>query len=286
METLRRFYIVIKANEISRMTKKPPYNQNQNVYRFCLERGDSMSMIQFEGVDKYYGNFHALKDINLNIEKGETVVLIGPSGSGKSTLIRTVNGLEEIDQGKLMVDGFDLHEEKTNMNKIRKNVGMVFQHFNLYNNKTVLENIMLAPRLVLKKDEAENKKTALALLDRVGLKDKAENMPKTLSGGQKQRVAIARSLAMSPKALLFDEPTSALDPEMVEDVLNVMKEIASDSNMTLLIVTHEMGFAKAVSDRVIFMADGQILEDAPSATFFDNPQNDRAKKFLSQVEKH
>lgn len=245
-----------------------------------------MSMIQFEGVDKYYGNFHALKNINLNIEKGETVVLIGPSGSGKSTLIRTVNGLEEIDEGKLLVDGFDLHEEKTNMNKIRKNVGMVFQHFNLYNNKTVLENIMLAPRLVLKKDEAENKKTALALLDRVGLKDKAHNMPKTLSGGQKQRVAIARSLAMSPKALLFDEPTSALDPEMVEDVLNVMKEIAADSDMTLLIVTHEMGFAKAVSDRVIFMADGQILEDAPSATFFDNPQNDRAKKFLSQVEKH
>lgn len=245
-----------------------------------------MSMIEFKDVEKYYGDFHALKDINLKIDAGETVVLIGPSGSGKSTLIRTVNGLEEIQEGQLIVDGFDLHDPKTDMNKIRKNVGMVFQHFNLYNNKTVIENIMLAPRLVLKRDEAENKRIAMELLERVGLVDKANNMPSALSGGQKQRVAIARSLAMKPKCLLFDEPTSALDPEMIGDVLKVMREIAEDSDMTMLVVTHEMGFARAVADRVIFMADGQILEDSSTEQFFKDPSNERAKKFLSQVANH
>lgn len=245
-----------------------------------------MSMIEFKNVEKYYGNFHALKNINLKIDEGETVVLIGPSGSGKSTLIRTINGLEEIQQGQLLVNGFDLHDPKTDMNRIRKNVGMVFQHFNLYNNKSTLENIMLAPRLVLKRDEAENKKIAMELLEKVGLADKAANMPSELSGGQKQRVAIARSLAMKPKALLFDEPTSALDPEMIGDVLDVMRDIAKDSSMTMLVVTHEMSFAKAVADRVIFMADGQILEDSTTQAFFDNPKEARAKKFLSQVEHH
>ena len=220
-----------------------------------------MAMIEFKNVQKYYGDFHALKDINLKIDAGETVVLIGPSGSGKSSLIRTVNGLDPIRSGQLIVIGFDLGDKKTDVNKIRKDVGMVFQHFNLYNNKDVLENIMLAPRVVLKRPEEENKQLAMSLLEQVGLADKAHNMPAQLSGGQKQRVAIARSLVMKPKCLLFDEPTSALDPEMIDDVLDVMKEIAHRSDMTMLVVTHEMGFAKAVADRVIFMADGRILED-------------------------
>lgn len=243
-----------------------------------------MSMIEFKNVEKYYGKFHALKNINLKINEGETVVLIGPSGSGKSTLIRTINGLEEIQEGKLLVNGFDLHDPKTDINRIRKNVGMVFQHFNLYNNKSTLENVMLAPRLVLKRNEDENKKVAMALLDKVGLADKAANMPSELSGGQKQRAAIARSLAMQPKALLFDEPTSALDPEMVGDVLDVMRDIAKDSSMTMLVVTHEMSFAKAVADRVIFMADGEILEDSTTEEFFNNPREPRAQQFLSQVD--
>lgn len=243
-----------------------------------------MSMIEFKNVEKYYGKFHALKNINLKIDEGETVVLIGPSGSGKSTLIRTINGLEEIQEGKLLVNGFDLHDPKTDINRIRKNVGMVFQHFNLYNNKSTLENVMLAPRLVLKRNEDENKKAAMALLDKVGLADKAANMPSELSGGQKQRAAIARSLAMQPKALLFDEPTSALDPEMVGDVLDVMRDIAKDSSMTMLVVTHEMSFAKAVADRVIFMADGEILEDSTTEEFFNNPREPRAQQFLSQVD--
>lgn len=246
-----------------------------------------MAMIEFKNVQKYYGDFHALKDINLKIDAGETVVLIGPSGSGKSSLIRTVNGLDPIRSGQLIVNGFDLGNKKTDVNKIRKDVGMVFQHFNLYNNKDVLENIMLAPRVVLKRPEEENKKLAMDLLEQVGLADKAHNMPAQLSGGQKQRVAIARSLAMKPKCLLFDEPTSALDPEMIDDVLDVMKEIAHRSDMTMLVVTHEMGFAKAVADRVIFMADGRILEDDSTENFFDGePSNERARQFLSKINGH
>lgn len=246
-----------------------------------------MAMIEFKNVQKYYGDFHALKDINLKIDAGETVVLIGPSGSGKSSLIRTVNGLDPIRSGQLIVNGFDLGDKKTDVNKIRKDVGMVFQHFNLYNNKDVLENIMLAPRVVLKRPEEENKKLAMDLLEQVGLADKAHNMPAQLSGGQKQRVAIARSLAMKPKCLLFDEPTSALDPEMIDDVLDVMKEIAHRSDMTMLVVTHEMGFAKAVADRVIFMADGRILDDDSTENFFDGePSNERARQFLSKINGH
>ena len=246
-----------------------------------------MAMIEFKNVQKYYGDFHALKDINLKIDAGETVVLIGPSGSGKSSLIRTVNGLDPIRSGQLIVNGFDLGDKKTDVNKIRKDVGMVFQHFNLYNNKDVLENIMLAPRVVLKRPEEENKKLAMDLLEQVGLADKTHNMPAQLSGGQKQRVAIARSLAMKPKCLLFDEPTSALDPEMIDDVLDVMKEIAHRSDMTMLVVTHEMGFAKAVADRVIFMADGRILEDDSTENFFDGePSNERARQFLSKINGH
>ncbi|KRL11268.1 ABC-type polar amino acid transport system, ATPase component [Levilactobacillus zymae DSM 19395] len=241
-------------------------------------------MIEFHNVEKYYGDFHALHNINLTIEAGETVVLIGPSGSGKSTLIRSVNGLERIREGKLIVNGQDLANPKTDINRIRKNVGMVFQHFNLYANKTILENIMLAPRIVLHRDEEENKKVAMEMLDRVGLADQAPKMPAQLSGGQQQRIAIARSLAMKPKCLLFDEPTSALDPEMVDDVLNIMKTIARDSSMTSLVVTHEMGFAREVANRVIFMADGRILEDDSKDQFFNGePTNERARQFLSKI---
>ncbi|KRM61564.1 phosphate ABC transporter ATP-binding protein [Paucilactobacillus vaccinostercus DSM 20634] len=246
-----------------------------------------MSMIEFHDVQKYYGDFHALKNINLTVEAGETVVLIGPSGSGKSTLIRTINGLEPIQKGQLIVNGYDLADKKTDPNKIRKNVGMVFQHFNLYANKTVLENIMLAPKIVLKRPDDENREFAMKLLDKVGLANKADSYPRQLSGGQQQRIAIARSLAMKPKCLLFDEPTSALDPEMIDDVLNVMKDIARDSDMTMLVVTHEMGFAREVGDRVIFMADGEILEDDSKETFFDGqPSNERARQFLSKIIVH
>lgn len=244
-------------------------------------------MIEFHNVEKYYGKFHALKNINLTIDSGETVVLIGPSGSGKSTLIRTINGLDPIQSGQLIVNGYDLSDKKTNINKIRREVGMVFQHFNLYNNKSVIENIMLAPRIVLKRPEDENRELAMQLLDKVGLASKADNMPAQLSGGQKQRIAIARSLAMKPKCLLFDEPTSALDPEMIDDVLDVMKDIAENSNMTMLVVTHEMSFAQAVADRVIFMADGQILEDDTTAKFFgDQPSTKRAQEFMSKISGH
>lgn len=245
-----------------------------------------MSMIEFHGVQKYYGKFHALKDIDLTINKGETVVLIGPSGSGKSTLARTVNGLEDIQEGQLIVNGHDLSNPKTNINILRKDVGMVFQHFNLYQNKSVLENVMLAPRIVLKLNEEENRKRADETLEMVGLADKKENMPSQVSGGQAQRVAIARSLAMKPKCMLFDEPTSALDPEMIDDVLQVIKKVASQGDMTSLIVTHEMGFAKEVADRVIFMDEGRILEDTDSKSFFENPQNERAQKFLGKIITH
>ncbi|WP_275980015.1 amino acid ABC transporter ATP-binding protein [Ligilactobacillus ubinensis] len=245
-----------------------------------------MAMIEFKNVDKYYGKYHALTDINLQVQQGEVVVVIGPSGSGKSTLIRTINGLEEIESGQLIVNGMDLADKKADLNELRKNVGMVFQHFNLYANKTVIENIMLAPRLVLKRDEAENKKIALRLLDTVGLAEKADAYPKQLSGGQKQRVAIARSLAMKPKVLLFDEPTSALDPEMIDDVLNVMKSIAKQGDMTLVVVTHEMGFAREVADRVIFFDQGQVVEDDPAEEFFKQPKEERARQFLSKIITH
>ncbi|KRO17141.1 amino acid ABC transporter ATP-binding protein [Lacticaseibacillus saniviri] len=245
-----------------------------------------MSMIEFHDVEKYYGKFHALKDINLTIDRGEVVTIIGPSGSGKSTLLRTINGLERITSGQLIVNNFDLADKKTNMNRIRKNVGMVFQHFNLYANKNVLDNITLGPELVLKRNKAEVQKEAMELLDMVGLADKAESFPSQLSGGQKQRVAIARSLAMKPRAILFDEPTSALDPEMIGDVLDVMQQIAKQG-MTMVVVTHEMGFARRVGDRIIFMADGQILEDSHDVNeFFDHPDEPRAKEFISKIINH
>ena len=245
-----------------------------------------MSMVEFRDVQKFYGKFHALHNINLQIDQGETVVLIGPSGSGKSTLIRTINRLESIQGGKLIVNNQDLSNPKTDSNRLRQDVGMVFQHFNLYKNKNVLENVMLAPRIVSHMPEEENKKQALHLLDMVGVADKAHNMPAQISGGQKQRVAIARSLAMYPKLLLFDEPTSALDPEMIDEVLQVIKKITSASDMTSLIVTHEMGFAKEVANRVIFMDQGQIVEDDDSKSFFERPKTDRAQQFLSKIITH
>ena len=245
-----------------------------------------MSMVEFRDVQKFYGKFNALHNINLQIDQGETVVLIGPSGSGKSTLIRTINRLESIQGGKLIVNNQDLSNPKTDSNRLRQDVGMVFQHFNLYKNKNVLENVMLAPRIVSHMPEEENKKQALHLLDMVGVADKAHNMPAQISGGQKQRVAIARSLAMHPKLLLFDEPTSALDPEMIDEVLQVIKKITSASDMTSLIVTHEMGFAKEVANRVIFMDQGQIVEDDDSKSFFEQPKTDRAQQFLSKIITH
>ena len=246
----------------------------------------TMSMIEFHNVQKFYGHFHALHDINLEIDQGETVVLIGPSGSGKSTLVRTVNGLESIQKGKLIVNGHDLSDPKTNLNILRSDVGMVFQHFNLYKNKDVLENIMLAPRIVSHIPEEENKKQALDLLDMVVLRKWAHNMPSQISGGQKQRVAIARTLAMKPKLILYDEPTSALDPEMIDDVLQVIKKVTNESGMTSLIVTHEMGFAKEVANRVIFMDQGRIVEDDDSESFFKQPKTERAQQFLSKIISH
>ncbi|ROX71432.1 amino acid ABC transporter ATP-binding protein [Enterococcus faecium] len=245
-----------------------------------------MAMIKVDHVDKYYGKFHALKNINLEFEKGEVVVVIGPSGSGKSTMLRCINGLETISSGKLLINDTDLHDKKTKLTEVRKNIGMVFQHFNLYPNKTVLENITLAPIKVLKQDQATAVKNAEKFLKTVNMLDKKDSYPSMLSGGQQQRVAIARGLAMNPEMLLFDEPTSALDPEMIGDVLDVMKKLAHDG-MSMIVVTHEMGFAKEVADRVIFMADGEVLEDSRNVRdFFENPNEVRAQQFISKVINH
>ncbi|MDR1568332.1 MAG: amino acid ABC transporter ATP-binding protein [Streptococcaceae bacterium] len=244
-------------------------------------------MIEFSQVEKYYGEYHALRDINLNIDKGQVVVLIGPSGSGKSTLIRTINALEEIDSGKLIVNGHDVSKASPReLSKLRKEAGMVFQHFNLYPHKTVLENITLAPVKVLGQSLEAATKIAEKFLKFVNMWDKKDAYPNTLSGGQKQRVAIARGLAMNPELLLFDEPTSALDPETIGDVLAVMQKLAKDG-MSMIIVTHEMGFARSVADRIIFMADGEILEDTTDVeAFFDAPKEERAKQFLSKIINH
>ena len=245
-----------------------------------------MSMIEFHDVNKYFGKFQALKNINLTIDRGEVVTIIGPSGSGKSTVLRCINGLERITSGQLIVNDFDLADKKTDMNRIRKNVGMVFQHFNLYANKNVLQNITLGPDLVLKRDKAEVEQEARDLLKMVGLESKADSFPGELSGGQQQRVAIARSLAMKPKAILFDEPTSALDPEKIGDVLDVMQKIA-EQGMTMVVVTHEMGFARHVGNRIVFMDDGKILVDSTDVNqFFDDPQEPRAKEFISKIINH
>ena len=225
---------------------------------------------------------HVLKDISLEIMEGEVVVIIGPSGSGKSTLLRCINGLEEPTGGDIIIDDQNIGSKKVNINHVRERVGMVFQHFNLFNNMNVLRNLMLAPVDLKKADKAQAEKDAMAMLERVGLADKAKAMPRQLSGGQKQRVAIARALCMKPDIMLFDEPTSALDPEMVGEVLEVMKELARDG-MTMAVVTHEMGFAREVADRVIFMDGGIILEEGTPEQIFGNPQNQRTKDFLNKV---
>lgn len=238
-------------------------------------------MIELKDVRKSFGKNEVLKGINLQIDKGEVVVIIGPSGSGKSTVLRTMNYLEEPTSGHVIVDGMDL-SDKNKLNAVRTEVGMVFQNFNLFPHMTVLDNLTLAPVNVRKTDKKEAQDIAMKLLERVGLVDKAQMYPDSLSGGQKQRVAIARALAMKPKVMLFDEPTSALDPEMVREVLDVMKSLA-DEGMTMVIVTHEMGFAKEVADRVLFVDGGQILEDGTPAQVFDAPTSDRTKLFLSKI---
>ncbi|QBZ03184.1 amino acid ABC transporter ATP-binding protein [Weissella confusa] len=240
------------------------------------------AIVEVKDVHKSYGKNEVLKGISLDVEESEVVVMIGPSGSGKSTFLRSLNKLEEINSGQIKINGWDLVDPKNNIDKTRETIGMVFQHFNLFPHLTVLQNMMLAPVEVAGQTKAEAEETARALLARVGLADKADVKPNTLSGGQKQRVAIARALAMNPKIMLFDEPTSALDPEMVGDVLGVMKELAEEG-MTMIVVTHEMGFAKQVADRVVFFADGYIREEGTPEEVFNNPQDDRTKEFLDKV---
>jgi len=239
-------------------------------------------MIDIRGMHKWYGEFHVLKDINLTIKKGERIVICGPSGSGKSTLIRCINRLEEHQRGDIVVDGVELTDDVKHIDQIRKEVGMVFQHFNLFPHLTVLENCSLAPIWVRKMPRKEAEEIAMQYLEKVKIPEQAKKYPGQLSGGQQQRVAIARSLCMSPSIMLFDEPTSALDPEMIKEVLDTMIELA-ESGMTMICVTHEMGFAKTVANRVIFMDDGQIIEENEPEEFFTNPQSDRTKLFLSQI---
>ena len=246
---------------------------------------DNRPLVELTHVEKHYGDLHVLKDINLTVRKGEVLVIVGPSGSGKSTMCRTINRLEPIDSGDIRIDGKPLPQEGKELAKLRAEVGMVFQSFNLFANKTILENVTLAPIKVRHMGKKEAEDLAMDLLGRVGVASQASKMPSQLSGGQQQRVAIARALAMQPKVMLFDEPTSALDPEMVNEVLDVMVELAHEG-MTMLCVTHEMGFARKVADKVVFMADGQILEQSTPDDFFEHPKTDRAKDFLSKILTH
>ncbi len=238
-----------------------------------------------EGVNKHFGDLHVLKDINLSVAKGEVVILIGPSGSGKSTLCRTINRLETYETGSITIDGKKLPDEGKELANLRADVGMVFQSFNLFAHKTILENVTLGPIKVRKTPKAEAEKRAMELLDRVGVAQQSAKYPAPLSGGQQQRVAIARSLAMNPKVMLFDEPTSALDPEMINEVLDVMVELAKDG-MTMIVVTHEMGFARKAADKVVFLSDGEIVETGTPEDFFSNPTSARAKDFLSKILTH
>ncbi len=242
-------------------------------------------LVVLEGVNKHFGSLHVLRDINLSIDKGEVVVVIGPSGSGKSTLCRAINRLETFESGSIRIDGQPMPEEGKALAQLRADVGMVFQSFNLFAHKTILDNVTLGPIKVRKAKKADAEKRAMELLERVGVEEQAEKFPAQLSGGQQQRVAIARSLAMDPKVMLFDEPTSALDPEMINEVLDVMIELAK-SGMTMVVVTHEMGFARRAANRVVFMADGQIVEQAAPDTFFTEPTSDRAKDFLGKILTH
>ncbi|MGB0573905.1 MAG: amino acid ABC transporter ATP-binding protein [Hyphomicrobiales bacterium] len=246
---------------------------------------DDSTIISINKLNKWYGNFHALKDIDLSVNKTEKIVICGPSGSGKSTLIRCINRLEVHQEGTIIVDGVELNDDLRHINEIRSEVGMVFQHFNLFPHLTVLENCTLAPIWVRKKSRNEANQMAMELLEKVRIPDQADKYPGQLSGGQQQRVAIARALCMQPRVMLFDEPTSALDPEMIKEVLETMIELA-DSGMTMIVVTHEMGFANKVADRIIFMDEGQIVEQNDPESFFNNPESDRTKLFLSQILNH
>ena len=239
-------------------------------------------MINVENLSKNFGDLKVLKNISTTVNKGEVISIIGPSGSGKSTFLRCINKLEEPTEGHIYIDGMDLMDKNTDINKIRERVGMVFQHFNLFPNMTVLENLTLSPTMVKKESKEEAEKYAVDLREKVGLSDKANSYPTQLSGGQKQRIAIARALAMKPEVILFDEPTSALDPEMIKEVLDVMRDLAKEG-MTMLIVTHEMGFAKNVGNRILFMDNGEIIEDCSPKDFFENPTNERIKDFLNKV---
>lgn len=258
---------------------------SQNISNPEVSATSQQPMIEFRGVEKYFDDYHALRNINLEVPRGQVVVVLGPSGSGKSTLCRTINRLEPIDQGEIFIDGVQLPEEGRELAQLRSDVGMVFQQFNLFPHMTIRNNVTLGPMKVrgLKKPEAED--LAMQLLERVGIANQADKYPSQLSGGQQQRVAIARALAMRPKVMLFDEPTSALDPEMVNEVLDVMANLASEG-MTMLCVTHEMGFARKAADRVLFMDTGAIVEDAEPNSFFTNPQSDRAKDFLGKILSH
>jgi general L-amino acid transport system ATP-binding protein len=241
------------------------------------------AIISMKAVNKWFGKFHVLRDISLDVGRGERIVICGPSGSGKSTLIRCINRLEEHQKGQIIVEGTEITNDIRDVEAIRRDVGMVFQHFNLFPHLTVLENLTLGPIWVLKTPKAEAEARAMEYLERVRIAEQASKFPGQLSGGQQQRVAIARSLCMDPKVMLFDEPTSALDPEMVKEVLDVMVGLAEDTGMTMLVVTHEMGFARKVADRVIFMDRGEIIEQNTPDAFFDNPQNERTQLFLSQI---
>ena len=248
-----------------------------------MAKGDPL--VVMAGINKWYGDMHALKQIDLTIHEGEVVVVIGPSGSGKSTLIRTINRLEPIQEGEIRIDGQLLPEEGKDLAKLRADVGMVFQSFNLFAHKTILENVMLGPLKVLKLSKAEAEAEALKLLERVGVAHQAAKYPAELSGGQQQRVAIARALAMRPKVMLFDEPTSALDPEMINEVLQVMLDLA-EQGTTMVVVTHEMGFARSAGDRIIFMEEGAIIEENEPEAFYQNPKTERARNFLSKIIQH
>ena len=247
------------------------------------QKGEDIIVIK--DMNKWYGNFHVLKDINLTVKKGERIVVCGPSGSGKSTMIRCINRLEVFQQGSLVVNDIEMIDDVKNIESIRREVGMVFQHFNLFPHLTILENLTLGPIWVQKKPKEEAEATAMKYLERVKIPDQAHKFPGQLSGGQQQRVAIARSLCMAPEIMLFDEPTSALDPEMIKEVLDVMIDLA-EGGMTMIVVTHEMGFAKTVADRMVFMDEGRIVEQAVPEKFFNNPESDRTKLFLSQILNH
>ena len=246
---------------------------------------DKQPIIQLENVDKFFGPFQALKGVNLTVGKGEKVVVCGPSGSGKSTLIRCINRLEEHNSGKIIVNGHELTDAVKDIDAVRREVGMVFQSFNLFPHLTVIENLMLAPKLVRKATKTENREMAMRFLERVKIPDQADKFPIQLSGGQQQRVAIARALCMNPEVILFDEPTSALDPEMISEVLDVMIDLAREG-MTMICVTHEMGFVRSVADKVVFMDEGEIVETGPPETFFDNPKSERTRLFLEQILTH